>query len=90
MSKKSAPQSPYRHYSVEEIAATEFGTYVIQVGDDLFAYNGKVGFSLKRAEEFYDNILAGLIHMKKNGNETEKEDAKKCMLLLRMFPFRVH
>lgn len=88
MSKKS--DSPYRHYSVEDIAMTEFGTYVIQVGDDLFSYNGKMGFSAKRAEMFYDDIIAGLNDMKKNGNKIEKEDALKCLLLLRIFPLRIH
>lgn len=89
MSKKG-PESPYRNYSVEDIAATEFGTYVIQVGDDLFSYNGKMGFSAKRAEMFYDDIIAGLHHMKENGNDVEKEDAQKCLLLLRIFPLRIH
>lgn len=90
MTDKGSKKSPYRNYSVEDIAATEFNTYVIQVGDDLFSYNGKMGFSLKRAEMFYDDILGGLHEMKKSGNKIEKEDAIKCLLLLRIFPLRIH
>lgn len=90
MSKKGPEKSPYRNYSVEDIAVTEFGTYVIQVGDDLFSYNGKMGFSLKRAEMFYDDIMGNLLDMKKNGTQTEQEDASKCLLFLRMYPLRIH
>ncbi len=90
MSEKVSKKSPYKNYSVEDIAATEFGTYVIQVGDDLFSYNGKMGFNLQRAEMFYDDIIAGLHDMKKNGSKTEKEDAVKCLLLLKIFPLRIH
>lgn len=86
-SKKSA----FRHYSEEDIAATEFGTYVIQVGDDLFqAPNGKMAFNKERAEMFYDDILGGLSAMKKEGSDVEKEDAEKCLLHLRIMPLRIH
>lgn len=90
MSKEGPKKSPYRNYSVEDIAATELGTYVIQVGDDFFSHGGKMGFSLSRAEMFYDDILSGLNHMKKSGNEIEKQDALKCLLLLRMYPLKIH
>lgn len=89
MSKKTE-KSPYGQYSVEDIIATEAGTYVIQVGDDLFSYNGKMGFTLDRAEKFYNNIFNGLNEMKVSGNEVEKEDAIKCLLLLKMYPLRIH
>lgn len=84
-------KSPFRSYSEEDIAATEFGTFVIQVGDDFFTTpNGKMAFSLERAENFYEDILGGLMAMKKEGTEVEKEDARKCLLLLRIFPLRIH
>ena len=84
-------KSVYRGYSEEDIAATELGTYVIQVGNDLFqAPNGKMAFSLDRAEMFYDDILGGLIAMKKEGSDLEKEDAAACLLHLRIFPLRIH
>lgn len=90
MIEKDSKKSPYRNYSIEDIAMTEFGTYVIQVGDDLFSYNGKMGFSRKRAEMFYDDIIVGLHDMKKNGNHIEQEDAIKCLLFLKIFPLRIH
>lgn len=91
MPAKSPKKSAFRSYSEEDIAATEFGTFVIQVGDDFFATpNGKMAFSLQRAEMFYDDILGGLLAMKKEGTDIEKEDARKCLLLLRIYPLRIH
>lgn len=89
MADKKVSKSPYGKYSLEDIIQAEAGNYVIQVGDDLFSYNGKMAFSRRRAEMFYDDIIAGLNDMKKNGNDIEKEDAVKCLLLLRMMPFRI-
>lgn len=89
MAKKEV-QSPYKNYSLDEIASAESGNYVIQVGDDFFSYNGKIGFSRQRAEMFYDDVMAGLNEMKETGSDLEKEDAVKCLLLLRMFPLRIH
>lgn len=85
-----SPKNPYKNYSVQDIEATEFGTYVIQVGDDLFAHNGKQAFSKQRAEMFFDDIIVGLHHMKKNGNDIEREDAEKCLLFLKIHPLRIH
>lgn len=87
----SSKKSAYRNYSEEDIAATEFGTYVIQVGDDLFqAPNGKMAFNKERAEMFYEDIFGGLMAMSKEGDDIEKEDARKCMLHLRIMPLRIH
>lgn len=83
-------KSPFGKYSVKEIEAVERGSYVIQVGDDLFSYNGKMGFSLQRAESFYADIMNGLQEMKKSENQLERDDAMKCLLLLKIFPFRIH
>ncbi len=82
--------SPYRKYSIEQITQVEAGHYVIQVGDDFFSHNGKVGFSLQRAETFYLDIMSGLMDIQKNGSDLEKEDATKCLLLLKMYPLRFH
>ena len=90
MSEKKEIKSPYGKYSEKEIEMVERGSYVIQVGDDLFSYNGKMGFSLQRAESFYSDIMNGLHEMKKSKNQVEREDAVKCLLLLKIFPFRIH
>ena len=89
MSNKKVSKSPFGKYTVDEVIQAEAGNYVIQVGDDLFTYNGKMAFSRQRAEMFYDDIIAGLNDMKKNGSKIEREDAVKCLLLLRMLPFRI-
>lgn len=90
MSEKKTEKSPYRQYTVQEVIEAEAGNYVIQVGGDLFSYNGKMAFSKDRAEMYYENVLAGLNDMKKNGSDEEKEDARKTLLLLRIYPLRFH
>jgi hypothetical protein len=83
-------KSPYKNYSIEDIAITEFGHYVIQVGNELFSYNGKTAFSLQRAEMFYDDIIGNLNEMKKSENKIEREDAEQCLLFLKIIPLRIH
>lgn len=88
--KKKDDKSPYKHYTVEEVMAAESGNYTIQVGGDLFSYNGKMAFSKDRADHFYKNILAGLNDLKEHGTEVEKEDAIKCILHLKIIPLRIN
>ena len=84
------PKSPYGQYSEEEVVLVEYGNYFIQVGSDIFSFDGKMAFSRKRAEFFYDGILKDLTTMKEKGNPKEQEDAKTCLLLLRIIAMRVH
>lgn len=69
----------------------EAGNYYIQIADGMFeSETGKLAFSKERAEAFYDQILAGLIDMRKNGTPEEKEEAIACMLNFRIIPLRFH
>lgn len=87
---RSKEKSPYRRYSVEEVMDAENGNYVIQVGGDLFSYNGKMAFSKARADKFYDNVMAGLHDLKKHGSDVEQDDAIKCLFHLKVFPLRIN
>lgn len=84
------PKSPYGQYSIADVVLVEAGHYFIQVGSDIFSYEGKMAFSRSRAEHFYDNIFKDLTAMKENGNKEEQDDAKACLRLLRIFPMRIH
>lgn len=86
----SKKRSPYGKYSVQDVMKAEMGRYVIQVGDDLFSYNGKTAFSKDRAERYYYQIWDGLEDMFKNGNKKERADAYKCLIRLQMFPLRIN
>lgn len=90
MSEEKPLKSPYGQYSLEEVMMVEAGHYFIQVGGDVFSYDGKMAFSRDRAEMFYDNILKDLNSMKTNGDERSKSDAKSCLLHLRICPMRIH
>lgn len=89
MSEKST-KSPYLNYSEAEIAATEYGIYVIQVGGDFFSSNGKMGFTKERAEMFFDNVVNGLNDLVNNGTDQEVADATTCLCNLRIMPLRIH
>lgn len=90
MAEKKTDKSPYGQYTVKEVIEAEAGNYVIQVGGDLFSYNGKMAFTKDRADMYYENVLAGLNDMKKNGSDLEKEDAVKCLIHLKIYPLRIH
>lgn len=91
MSEEKKPsKGPYGQYSVDEVMQVEAGNYFIQVGSDIFSYDGKMAFSRDRAEMFFDSIFNDLTAMKENGTEIQKQDAITCLLLLRIFPMRIH
>lgn len=83
-------KSPYGNYSEHDVMLVESGHYFIQVGSDIFSFDGKMAFTRDRAEHFFDGIFKDLTLMKKNGNDVEQKDAKACLLWLRIFPMRVH
>lgn len=90
MSKKEE-RSPYHPFTVEEVMAAEAGQYYIQIGVEIFSSeNGKMAFSKPRAEELFETVMAGLLDMKKNGNEEEQEEAIKALLHFRIYPLRIH
>jgi hypothetical protein len=83
-------KSPYGNHSVEDVFMAEVGNYYIQVGHEIFEYEGKMVFSRDRAEAFFDDIVDDLNDLKENGDELEKKNAHKNLLYLKIFPFRVH
>lgn len=91
MSSKKNRKSVYGQHSLEDVLHAEAGNYYIQIGDNMFeSETGKLAFNKDRAEAFYEQILSGLIHMKKSGNQEDREEAILCMLNLRIVPLRFH
>lgn len=90
MSNEKEDKSPYGQYSVEEVILVEAGHYFIQVGGDIFSFDGKMAFSRERAEMFYDTIFNDLNSMKENGTEIQQADAKSCLFFLRIHRMRIH
>lgn len=87
---KKKEKSPYKNFTLEEVMTAESNSYVIQIGEDFFSYEGDYTFSKNGAEHYYDQILNGLNDLLENGDETEKEDAFKSLLLLKVYPLRIH
>jgi hypothetical protein len=87
---KEDPKSPYGQYTTADVVEVEAGHYFIQVGGDIFSFDGKMAFTRDRVEKLYDSIHGDLMAMKENGTNKQKEDAESCLLLLRIHPMRVH
>ncbi len=90
-SKKKKDQNPYGRHTVEEVMQTEKDRYYIQVGDAMFENeNGKVAFTIDRAEYFYMMAWEGLKSMRKHGTPEEQDEAVKCLLNFRIISLRFH
>lgn len=85
----AAKKSPYKGMSIAEVVKAEAGNYAIQLGDDFFSVDGLISFDKEECDFYYDQLLNGLKEMKKSGSDIEKGDAEKCLLLLRVLPFRI-
>lgn len=83
-------KSPFVGYSLEEIANAESSAYVIQVGSDMFHYNGTYTFSRRSAVYYRNKILANLLDSIANGTEDEKNNAHRVVMWLRILPLRIH
>lgn len=91
MSDIKKEKSPYKDYSIEEIMATETGSYYIQIGDNMFeSDSGKLAFNKERADHFFFAVWEGLNDLIKHGNSKEKEEALQCLLNFRIVPLRLH
>lgn len=86
MSKKS----PYNNYSVAEIMLAESCSYVIQVGKDLFSYEGRMIFNKKTSIVHYNKILNNLMDIIDGGDDEERNDAIKCLGSLHILPLRIN
>ena len=84
-------KSPYRQHSVEEVVKTETGSYYIQIGDGMFeSEQGKLAFTKERAEAFFQQIMDGLVEMRKTGSQEDKDEAMFCLMNFRIIPLRFH
>lgn len=89
MPKKKQSDSPYVGRTLQDVENLEKDAFVIQVGADVFMDQGFWAFDAENTEFYYGQILNGLNEMKEKGTENEKEDAIKCLLLLKSFPLRL-
>ena len=87
---KDEPKSPFGQYSEHDVMVVEAGHYFLQVGSDIFIFDGKMAFTRDRVEKFYDGIFKDLTLMKETGSPEEQGDAKAVLLHLRIFPMRIH
>lgn len=86
----SKSKSPYKNYSVEEIAQAEATNFVILLGHDLFNYEGKYVFIKEDAELYHEQIIGGLMEILESGSPSEIQEAEVCLFHLKILPFRLH
>ncbi|MCX9024622.1 MAG: hypothetical protein OIN85_00835 [Candidatus Methanoperedens sp.] len=87
---KRSKKNPFVTYSEEEIKSTESTTFVLQAGSDFFETDGAFLFAEADAHHFYKNILGEVTRQIKEGTRSEKKNARRLLMNLRVMPFRVH
>lgn len=90
MPRKRKFKSPFGDFSIEEVAAAEASTYVIQVGSDLYCHDGAFAFNRRGAIIHYNKIRNELAYIAKNGDAREKKHARRCLENLKVLPLRIH
>lgn len=83
-------KSPFVNYTEEEVFASEFATYFIQVGSDVFNLDGRWVFSKKSASIYYNKILRQLLDDMINGEERDRKNAERVLLNLKVVPLKLH
>lgn len=84
------PKRPFVGYTAEEVMAFEAVTYILQVGSDVFDIKGKLVFTKKGAQIYYNKVLRELLDQIKNGTKKQKKNAMRALLGLKVLPLRIH
>lgn len=82
-------KSPFVGYSVEEIFSSEAVSWVVQIGDDVYAHQGQIVFDKKVATHLYTKFLKSFRYLLENGTEQEKKESLRVISSLKMMPLRV-
>jgi hypothetical protein len=83
-------QSPFVNFSIEQVLKAEQNSFIIQLGDDMFSYDGKYVFTQKSAESFKNEIEIKLSNAIKNGTLKDQKLARYKLFNLRIYPMRLH
>jgi hypothetical protein len=83
-------KKPFKIYNAEEIKKLEVDSYVIQVGVDLYAEDGRFVFTKKAAIVYYNKILNHLLDIIEGGDEEEVMNAHRCLRNLHVMPLRIN
>jgi len=83
-------KSPFRGFTVAEINRAERDSFVVQVGNDLYAKDGDFIFTLSQAEKHYETLLMNILLTIDEGNHRQKDAAMKCLARLHILPLRLH
>lgn len=81
---------PFKIYSAEEIKKLEIDSYVIQVGVDLYAEEGRMVFTKNAAAVYYNKILNHLLDIIDGGDAEEVMNAHRCLRSLHVMPLRIN
>ena len=83
-------KSPFKGFTIAEVNKAERNSYVLQIGNDFYAKDGEMIFTLAQAEKYYDTLLVNILHTIDNGNAKQKAAAMKCLARLHIQPLRLH
>lgn len=82
-------KNPFVGYTIREVEEAESCSFIIQIGNSVFSRNGEYVFSKSQAERYYNKLLNSILNTLKDGNETQKHSAKKCLEKLKIMPLRI-
>ena len=84
-------KSTFRGFTVAEINKAERNSFVVQIGNDMYANpDGDLVFTLNQAEKYYETLLTNILYTMDSGNAKQKLAAEKCLLRLHILPLRLH
>lgn len=75
--------------TLQEIQEAEENAYIIQIGTELYNYDGCFVFDQKEAHRLYNNLLAKIKLTIKNGEKEDREVALRCVAKLFVLPLRI-
>jgi len=82
-------KNPLKGLTTEEIDRIERNSYVIRIGNDMYAKDGQYVFSIAQAENHYETLLENILHTIENGSVKQRNAAMKCLAKLHIQPLRI-
>ena len=85
----SNKKSPFKAFTVDEVLKVESNSYVIQIGQDFYSFDGDFVFSIAEVKKHYNKILTNILDTIDNGTVRQKNAALNCLSRFHVLPLRI-
>ena len=86
----SKTKGPFVGLTLSEVNQVERDSYVLQIGNDLYARDGEMVFTASQVEKHYETLLSNILHTLDSGTERQRVAAMKCLERLHILPLKLH